>query len=190
VVAVGLIIAACGWNLGCADRLGDARTLEGEGDYLGAVGIYQEALEEDPDDLEALEGLASDLMLLGRYDEAVALQERVVTLDPDDVQTRIDLGFNYLNHQDRATDAMRVLGEAARLDRSAKNLTFLAQAQIVCGDLAGAESSLGAAIELDATYERSYSVLAALLTDEGRTDEAAQVVERAEQQGITITGSY
>ncbi len=47
--------------------------------------------------------------LLGRHDEALALQERVVALDPKDVQTRIELGFNYLNHQKRAADAVRVL---------------------------------------------------------------------------------
>ena len=165
----------------------DALDLERAGDLDGALGAYQQVLVEDPDDVGALSGAAVCLMLLQRFDEALELQERVVALDPGDALTRVELGFNYLNHQERADDAVRVMSEAAALESSAKNLTFLAQAQAATGDLAGAEDTLRQAIETDPQYGYSYSQLASLLEEQGRGDEARGVREEAAALGIART---
>ena len=119
---------------GCSDEIGEARKLETQGDIVGALDIYSEVLKGDADNLEALNGGAVCLLMLKRFDEALALQERLVQLDPTDAQIRVELGFNYLNHQARPADAVRVLAEAVRLDPVAKNLCFLAQAQDANGD--------------------------------------------------------
>ncbi len=172
--------------LGCGDDLGDARDLEKAGDWEGALAVYQRVLTERPDDVKAFSGAAVALMVLQRYEEALAYQEQVVAADPSDGQTRIELGFNYLNHQDRPSDAARVFEEAVALEPTAKNLTFLAQAQKGAGDLQSAESTLRKAIEADPTYGYAYGQLVDLLSDQGRADEATQVEEEARALGVQL----
>jgi tetratricopeptide (TPR) repeat protein len=184
-----MVLVLCPATLGCADLESQARALEEEGDLSGAVALYERVLESDPNDAVALEAAAVDLLLLGRYDEALPLQQRLVDLDPNEVQTRIELGFNYLNHQDRPGDAVRVMREAVALEPTAKNLTFLGQALSADGDVGGAEDSLRQAIKTDPTYAHSYAVLVGLLKDLGRGDEIAAVVEAAAAEGIAVGDS-
>ena len=160
--------------------------LEENGDLPGAVLVYQEALKKDPDNVKVLSALGANLAIMGRFDEALPIQEKVVRLDKKDAQTRIDLGFNYLNHQDRPADAVIVMGEAAKIETTAKNLTFFAQAQKASGDLAGAEKSLREAIETDAEYAWSYRLLIGLLEGSSRMDEAKEIRSLAESRGINI----
>jgi Flp pilus assembly protein TadD len=172
--------------VGCGGELGRAHSLEREGDLSGAVAVYRTILQKNADDLQALNGLAVDLVLLREYAEALPVQERVVSLDREDVQTRVELGFNYLNHQDRPVDAVRVLSEASLLDPTAQHLTFLAQAQIRSGEDGRAEQTLRSAMEADPQYAHSYSVLSSLLLANGRTAEAAELKEEARLHGATI----
>jgi tetratricopeptide (TPR) repeat protein len=185
VGVVGLSVVA--W--GCSDAQSNAQALFEEGDLAGAEVLYRQLVAADADDIEALNGLAVTLMLVQKYNEALPLQERVIAADPSDVQTRVELGFNYLNHQERSGDAVRVLSEAVAIDGSAKNLTFLAQAQAVAGQMDKAEQSLRRAVEVDPEYAYSYSRLVRLLEDEGRTEEAQQVAAEASQLGIVIEDS-
>lgn len=171
---------------GCATGLGDARKLERQGDISGAIALYRESLRQDPHDLRAMNALAIDLLLLGDYDAALEVQENIVRLDPKDSLTRVELAFNYLNHQDRPADAVTYLKQAAELDPIAKNWAFLAQAQIESGDEAGAEESLGRSLEADSTYPHAYSLLLALLEGQGRTDEALALRQMAAENGVTL----
>jgi tetratricopeptide (TPR) repeat protein len=54
------------------------------GDLEAAVASYQEALALDADYADVWEGLSMALADLGRFDEAIAAAERVVTLMPDE----------------------------------------------------------------------------------------------------------
>jgi tetratricopeptide (TPR) repeat protein len=186
LVAAGFTLVGLG---GCEDQMRQARQLEGSGDWEGALALYEQALAGDPDDLEAIQGVAVALWALQRYDEALDYQERAALGDPGDVQTRIELGFNYLGHQGRPNDAARVLGEAVELDGSAKNLTFLAQALEASGDLGGAERTLREAIEVDSHYAYAYGQLIELLEDQGRAEEAAELKAEAEANGVATGGS-
>lgn len=173
--------------LGCGSDLKKAAQLEKQGDLEAAVALYREILARSPDNREALAGLAVDLMLLKRFSEALPVQERLAALDPSDVQIRIELGFNYLNHQGRPRDATRVLGEAAALDPSARNLTYWAQALVAIGDQTKAEEVLRQAIEMDPTYRYSYQVLLGLLRSQGREAEAGALAKGAEEHGILLS---
>lgn len=171
---------------GCGGELGRAQGLDNEGDLAGAAAVYSTILEKDPDNLRALNGLAADLVLLQQWDQVLPVQERLVSLDKSDVRTRIELGFNYLNHQGRPADAARVLSEASVLDPTAQHLTFLAQAQIQSGEEERAEQTLRSAMEVDPRYAHSYRVLSNLLVANGRTTEAAEVEDLALLHGVAI----
>jgi tetratricopeptide (TPR) repeat protein len=187
-VLVTLMSVACMVVFGgCSDELGDALKLERRGDLEGALAVYGEMLRDDPNDTEALSGQAVCLTLLKRYDEALTVQERLAQLDPTDAQIRVELGFNYLNHQSRPEDAVRVLGEAVKLQPSAKNLCFLAQALEAAGDTRGAEETLRQAMASEPSYAYSYQLLAALLQKQERAEEAEQVIQQAALLGIDVT---
>lgn len=188
-LAVGLIWAGLSGAAlaSCSDPMGDALALEKGGDWESALGIYRAVLEEHPGDLEALSGAATALWLLGRYDEALPYQETVVAADPEDGQTRMELGFNYLNHQGRSVDAVRVLEEGVMIEESDEMLVYLGLARRESGDLRGAEEAFRRAIEVDPSYGYAYRLLVALLEDQGRTEDAALVVRAAREEGVKIT---
>jgi tetratricopeptide (TPR) repeat protein len=174
---------------GCGGKADEARQLEDAGDWAGALALYNEALAETQDDPTALSGAAVAAMVLKRYDEALVFQERLAAADPDDVQIRVELGFNLLNHQARPADAAVVMRQAVALDPSAKNLTFLAQALDRSGETGEAEAALRKAISADPAYGYSYTQLVRLLEEEGRPDDAARVMEQASALGIEVGGT-
>jgi protein O-GlcNAc transferase len=183
VIGIGLLSTAA-W--GCSDAQATADALVKRGDLAGAEAIYSELVATNSTDIDALNGLAMTLMLEHRFDEALPLEERVIAADPKDVQTRVELGFNYLNHQGRPDDAVRVLKEAVVLDGSAKNLTFLAQAQATAGKTDEAEQTLRLALTADPEYAYSYTTLVGLLEKNLRYADAAAVRDLAAQHGVKI----
>ncbi len=185
IVAIALVLLTS-VLFGCSDPLSAAEDKLLEGDLPGAEAIYKDVLVENPNDLEALSGLAVALTLQGKHDEALPLQERVVAADPTDVQTRLELGFNYLNHQNRGKDAVRVLGEAAALEGSAKNLSFLAQAQTAVGSVGDAEKTLRQALEADPQYAYAYTLLIDLLEKAQRQADAAEIRNLAASRRVEI----
>ena len=185
VVVVLLVMAALLLG-GCGSALDGAQDLERAGDYQGAEELYRGILAESPDHLGALRGCAVALYLQHDFDGALPLQEKVVALDPTDVQTRIELGFNYLSHQQEPTKAEGVLREAAELEPTAKHLTFLAQAAMAAGDAVGAEASLRQALSIDPQYPHAYMVLIRLLEGQGRDSEAAAVNQAANEAGVKL----
>ena len=152
MVAVAVSVSAC------SNLVSQAYDAEKAGDYKTAVAVYRDRLKAEPDDLAALKGLAADLYIMGGFDDALPVQEKVVALDPKEAQTRVELGFNYLNHQHDAAKAVAVLVQAVDLEPTAKYLTFLAQAEIAAGDPGKAEDALRRAIASDKTYGHSYGV--------------------------------
>lgn len=172
--------------LGCGGDLQKARQLEAAGDLEGAIASYEAVLNESPDSVEALRGLAVALYLVGDFDGALPYQERVIALDSTDVQTRIELGFNYLNHQSRPSEAVKILSAAVALERSAKHLAFLAQAQLVSGDEDAGEASLREAVEIDPEYAYAYMLLVQLLESRGMHSEADSIRRSADKIGVDI----
>ena len=164
-----------------------AQSLDRKGDVKDAIAAYLAVLRDDQDNLEALRGLALDYLFLNDFTEALPVQEKIVALDPKDAQTRVELAFNYLNHQKEPAKAVEYLTQAVVLEPSAKNLTFLGQAQIVAADLSGAEQTLGKALKTDPKYPHSYIVLLSLLESQKRNSDVAKLRERAHSNGVDLS---
>lgn len=167
--------------------MAEALALEKGGDWDGALEVYQRVLKEKPGDLGAMTGMATGLWLTGRYDDALAFQEAVVAANPQDIQTTLELAFNYLNHQGRPRDAVDLLEEASSLEYSGRILTYLGLARREAGDLSGAEESFREAIAAEPTYGLAYHELVRLLEQQGRTEEAAVVRAEASKNGVEVT---
>jgi tetratricopeptide (TPR) repeat protein len=171
---------------GCSNLSSQAQKADKAGDLKSAVALYRDRLKAEPDDLAALRGLAVDLYMMSAFDEALPVQEKIVALDAKDSQTRVELGFNYLNHQDDPVKAVAVLGEAAALEPAAKYLTFLAQAEIAAGEKQKAEETLRKALAADGNYGHAYTVLVGLLEGQRRLAEASELRDAAKSAGVTI----
>jgi tetratricopeptide (TPR) repeat protein len=73
-----------------------ALDLMAEGQLEKAVVAYRESLGADPAFTEAMHGLARALQDLQRYDEAIAVAQRITEIDPDDVLARTSLSVLYM----------------------------------------------------------------------------------------------
>jgi tetratricopeptide (TPR) repeat protein len=72
-----------------------ALDLMADGNLEKAVAAYQESLTTDPTFTEAMHGLARALQDLQRYDEAIAVAQRLAEIDPDDVLAHTSLSVLY-----------------------------------------------------------------------------------------------
>ena len=66
-----------------------------DGEEEKALSEYQAAVAADPTFTEAMHGLARALQNLERYDEAIAVAQRITELDPDDVMAHTSLSVLY-----------------------------------------------------------------------------------------------
>ena len=67
-----------------------------DGHLEQAVTAYQESLTADPTFTEAMHGLARALQDLQRYDEAIAVAQRLAEIEPDDVLAHTSLSVLYM----------------------------------------------------------------------------------------------
>ena len=72
-----------------------ALDLVAEGEQERALAEYQKSLDADPSFTEAMHGMARALQDLNRLDEAIAVANRITTLDPDDVLAHTSLSVLY-----------------------------------------------------------------------------------------------
>ena len=72
-----------------------ALDLMADGRLEQAAVAYQESLTADPTFTEAMHGLARVLQDLQRYDDAIAVAQRLAELDPDDVLAHTSLSVLY-----------------------------------------------------------------------------------------------
>ena len=72
-----------------------ALDLRAEGKLEEAVAAYRESLAVDPTFTEAMHGLARALQDLQRYDEAIAVAQKITELDADDVLAHTSLSVLY-----------------------------------------------------------------------------------------------
>ena len=72
-----------------------ALDLMADGKLEEAVVEYRQSLEVDPSFTEAMHGLARALQDLQRYDDAIAVAQKIAELDPDDVLAHTSLSVLY-----------------------------------------------------------------------------------------------
>jgi len=70
-----------------------ARNAEARRDYLTALKQYRLALEADPDNYRIMNNMASTLLQVGMYDEALTVANRALSLKPDYVSALVNAGI-------------------------------------------------------------------------------------------------
>jgi len=87
------------------------------GQFGLAVEAFRDALERDPNSVEALNGLAAAYDHIGRPDLAAYYYARALALDPNSAQTLNNVGFSYMM-QGKFDLATVYLRDAQQYDRS------------------------------------------------------------------------
>ncbi len=156
--------------------------------------IWQQCLEADPQDLEALVSLGMIEVESGDHGRAEPLLCAALTQSPADPQASCFLG-NALVHQGRSPEAIDVLrASLAAHPDSLPNQVLLGQAYLQTKSYAKAKTAFLAATQLAPGYANAYHGLATACARLGQASEAAQYREQlkslqAQQLGERIEQS-
>jgi len=98
-------------------------TYEQQKDYKKAVAAYRKAVELDRDNLDALRGLAQNLMNDGQYDAALEQYKQIADADPQDAQTYLRISEIY-RRQGKFDQALDMLKKAESLVQDSLEIPF------------------------------------------------------------------
>lgn len=99
-------------KLSVEQRLAMARIAEGKNEFRAAAAIYQEILNEDPNQFDALHGMALIAARRADFENADAYFQKAYALNPNHVELLNDIGY-MLYLQNRLDEAESVLRRAA-----------------------------------------------------------------------------
>ena len=181
-------LAYCKKALALNDRLSAVYVTLGRihndsGNHSLAVDEFRHALELDPRDADALNGMAYGQETAGQVADAEATYKKVIALRPDYWDAYNTLGAFYVR-QRRFDDAIEQLQRARQLTPDNTQVyNNLAGVYLASGrpqDLALAENVLKKSIELEPTYP-AFANLGYLYLQQKRYAEAAEMTRKALQ---------
>jgi len=143
-----------------------------QGNFAAVLSLLQPVLDNDPDDIDALNLKSNALLRSGQMDQAVLLLERVAKLQPDSPGAQIRLGAGLLM-EGRNEDAVQYMETALELDpqfQLADILLVLNYTQK--GDTAAAIAAAESYKSRHASEVTPYNLLGKLYMDTGDTAKA------------------
>jgi tetratricopeptide (TPR) repeat protein len=162
-------------------RLGEAWVLAYRGQHNEAAAAFTALLEDNPDLVRALQGLANALMAKGELDRASRIYQRALLFDPNNAEVLAGLGLLHYNQRDDAQaehyflQAKRLAPERYTCPYEGLGLVYLRQ-----GKVEQAKQHLERAIAIDPDIEHlKYTELARIYIEEGRRDEARGLLLRS-----------
>lgn len=155
--------------------------------YLGkqydrAAQVYLRYVEQEPDDIEGIVGLAGSLNEAGRYVQALDAAGKAMAIDSTRADVRLVYARSALRTRDRAIQARGAQIYASLPDSdewTAEDRVVLAGYQIEKNHLEAARRNLNAAIERDSTYADTYFQLGLLAFKTNSPDSAVGYFETA-----------
>jgi len=150
-------------------------------DLNAAIPHLQKYVAARPGDVRGHAVLGWTLYQTKRYDEAVQEFERGLAIVPDDPYLEVNLAEIYA-YQKKTDKALELFKKGMpRSEPDAVTSYWYASALKDAGRLTDAESNIRRAIQLDPKDIAAHTLLAEILTLEGKNDDAAAEVERVNQ---------
>lgn len=150
-----------------------------ERNLLEAIDLYEEAIESDPDDAAAHEGLATACYLAQDFPGAIKHFQRVTQLKPRDGKAYINLGALYNLKQDYK-EAAEVLRKAVQRDGRNPDVYYnLGIAQKNLKQLSMAVSAYRECLRLDAEMIDAHVNLANVYIEQNNHRKAVEHYEKA-----------
>jgi tetratricopeptide (TPR) repeat protein len=149
------------------------------GDLEGAMAMFREAAEIDPEFAPAFTGIATVAVEQGNFEEAAAAAERAVTLDPESyraLQVRYD-AYRNLGDDSKAAAAAKALKQAGDISEATARTFKEAVEAYKAGDPEVAKARFRQALDLEPELVAAYSNLAQIYMREGDAAQAAAMAD-------------
>ena len=148
-------------------------------DYASPENLWAQAMEADSGSLRARINYSSELLRQGRLGEALPIIEEVISISPSNLQARINAGIALVG-LDQPVAALEHLQIAEETYSGHPSMhAALGDARRALGDLDSAEQHFKRVIDRQPSDARTRLVLANVLQEQGRFDEAMACQERA-----------
>jgi Flp pilus assembly protein TadD len=148
------------------------------GDLATAAGLYREAHNQDPSNVEHLIGLGTTLAKLGQFEEATEAFSRATKQAPSHIGAKHGFG-NALIALDRPSAALTQFEAAIALREEARTHNGIGVSLDLMGDYAGAQAHYRTALVLEPANLSVRNNLALSLAMTGSFDEAIAILRRA-----------
>jgi tetratricopeptide (TPR) repeat protein len=175
---VALTLAACESGEDKAERFTEnAQQYLEEGEYQRAYLQFQNALQNDPNNLEALKGAAEVAERQERYAEQLRFLQRIISLQPDNAQALAKIArLNLLGG--KPNDALERADQALALEpANLEALTVKGAAQVLNNNLDGASQTLEQALEQAPDNAEVRNLLAARYVRDEDYAQAQQIID-------------
>jgi len=178
VAQAGVLVAQAN-NSELKQLLEEGRRLVGNGDYNGAIAIYQQAATIDPRNPKIHSGIGYLYTQQGNFPSALAAYQRAISLDSNNSDFYYAVGYIKGNMGDMpgAKEAYR---RAIQLNRGSVNAYLglgLTQAQL--GDYEAAMWAYEQAMNLDKNNPRTYELMGSMFKQRRQTKQASSVLQKA-----------
>lgn len=189
---LGALVVLSLWLSGCASPAGQPADMDStaaftelgmayleRGNLPRAMAALNRALEQQPNDAEALQAMAIAFQQQGEPQQAEALFQRALKAAPDNSRTRNNYAV-LLYEQGHLSSACEQLNRASQdthYANRAQLFTNLGRCQWKLGEIEPARHSLERARSLDPRYPRSYYTLAELELEQGNPERARRQLE-------------
>jgi tetratricopeptide (TPR) repeat protein len=146
-----------------------------------AIGVYEDYLEDNPDDADAQVQLAGLYAALGQVEKAQPVIVRIMSADSVEPATLTDFGFRMAN-AGQYDLAEQLLARAVTLTDSldVEPISYLVFVRIQKSDLPGAKAMLLKQIELAPSDAEAWEYLGLVERDLGNTAAAQEALQKAD----------
>lgn len=181
---VALLLAACGGLSEAEERYNDGVDASEAGRFEEAVALYTEAIELDPDLVDAYVNRSQAYLELGRFDEALADANKAIQLEPELAGAYVNRAAAYsgLGRYDEALDdankAIELEPELA-LAYVVRGIIYNDRVPGEEGDYSKALTDLNKAIELDPNLAKAYNARGAVHASLGDYEQALADFDKA-----------
>ncbi|KYG85373.1 hypothetical protein AWW67_15375 [Roseivirga seohaensis] len=139
-----------------------AKSLQQKGDLVNAEKFYQQALENNPNSLEAISSLAMLYLMKGDAHNAISNWQKALKINPTDIESLSNLGYVYSQFQDFNT-ALPYLESAHKVAPERDDICLqIAQIRTHLGNLSGAKEILAPLMESVPISPNAYLMYAQL----------------------------
>lgn len=171
-------------------QMSEANALMVDGKYADAVDLYQQVLNSEPDNVEALAGLGMAYARLMKNDAADEQFAKALQLDPNNAVSHCGKAVVFLNRLETAADATerkKLLRDAGRecnkaLDADARVVEahyLLGKVYREEGRFDLAEQAFTGATRLDPDYSNAFAALGAVQSQREEYAQAAESLKKA-----------
>jgi tetratricopeptide (TPR) repeat protein len=162
-----------------ADFYAAGLTASGEGRHADAIGCFEHALREAPDDVRVLFALGNTAAAIGHAGAAENFFRRVLSQEPGRLEALVNLA-NLLRKSGRTADVIALIKPILEINPELAELWLtLGSALREAGDETRAEAFYREALRLSPDNAAALGNLADLLADAGDVDEALSLYQEA-----------